>query len=102
MFMRHEAVNIAIQRDGRVLVTEDFRQCFDIHAALQRAGGKGVPQGMKPAMRNANTAEQQTETVLIRAHRLHLVLSDNKGGGGLFLLLSQKRQQLLRNRNDTA
>lgn len=100
MFMRHEAVNIAIQRDGRVLVTEDFRQRFDIHSALQRAGGKGMPQGVKPAMRNTDPTEQQTETVLIRAHRLHLVLSDNKGGGGLFLLLPQKRQQLLRNRNN--
>ena len=58
MFMRHEAVNIAVQRDGRVLVTEDFRERFDIHAALQRAGGKGVPQGMKSAMRNANPTEQ--------------------------------------------
>ena len=102
MFMRHEAVNIAIQRDGRILVTENFRQRFDIHSALQRTGGKGMTQGVKPAMRNANTAEQQTEAVLIRAHRLHLVLSDNKGGGGLFILLPQKRQQLLRNRNDTA
>ena len=92
MFMQHEAVNIAIQRDGRVLVTEDFRQRFDIHAALQRAGGKGMAQGMKPTMRNADPTEQQTETVLIRAHRLHLVLSDNKCGGGLFLLLPQKRQ----------
>lgn len=98
--MRHQAVNIAVQRDGRVLVTEDFRQRFDIYAALQRAGSKGVPQGMKSAMRNADPTKQQTETVLIRTHRLHLVLSDNKGGGGLFLLLPQKRQQLLRNRND--
>ena len=57
VFMRHEAVNIAIQRDGRVLVTEDFRQRFDIHSALQRAGGKGMPQGMKPAMRNADPME---------------------------------------------
>ena len=54
MFMRHEAVNIAIQRDGRILVTENFRQRFDIHSALQRAGGKGMPQGVKPAMWNAD------------------------------------------------
>ena len=58
MFMWHEAVNIAVQRDGRVLVTEDFRQRFDIHSALQRTGGKGVSQGMKPAMRNADPTEQ--------------------------------------------
>ena len=58
MFMQHEAVNIAIQRDGRVLVTEDFRQRFDIHSALQRAGGKGMPQGMKPEMWNADPTEQ--------------------------------------------
>ena len=90
--MRHKAVNIAIQRNRRVLVTEDFRQRFDIHTALQRAGGKGMPQGMKPAMRNADATEQQTETVLIRTHRLHLVLSDDKDGGGLFLLLPQKLQ----------
>ena len=58
VFMRHEAVNIAIQRDGRVLVTEDFRQRFDIHSALQRAGGKGMPQGMKRAMRNVKAAKE--------------------------------------------
>lgn len=58
MFMRHEAVNIAIQRDGRVLVTENFRQRFDIHTALQRTGGKGMPQGVKPAMRNPDAMEQ--------------------------------------------
>lgn len=57
MFMRHQAVNIAVQRDGRVLVTEDFRQRFDIHAALQCAGCKGMPQGMKPAMRNPDATE---------------------------------------------
>lgn len=57
MFMRHQAVNIAVQRDRRVLMTEDFRERFDIHAALQRTGGKGMPQGMKPAMRNADATE---------------------------------------------
>lgn len=58
MFMQHKAVNMAVQRDRRVLVTEDFRQRFDIHSALQCAGGKGMPQRVKTAMRNADTAEQ--------------------------------------------
>lgn len=58
MFMRHEAVNIAIQCDRRVLVTEDFRERFDIHAALQCAGCKGMPQGMKPAMLNVKAAKE--------------------------------------------
>ena len=58
MLMRHETVNIAVQCDRRVLMTEDFRERFDIHSALQRAGGKGMPQGMKPAMRNVKAAKE--------------------------------------------
>ena len=58
MFMRHETMNIAIQRDGRALVAEDLRQRFDIHSALQRTGGKGMPQGVKSAMRDPDPAEQ--------------------------------------------
>lgn len=56
--MRHETVNIAVQCDRRIFVTEDFRERFDIHSTLKCAGGKGMPQGMKTAMRNLKAAEE--------------------------------------------
>ena len=58
MFMRHEAMDIAVQSDRRVFVTEDFREGFDIHAALQRTGSKGMPQGVKSAMRNPEATKE--------------------------------------------
>lgn len=66
--MRHEAVYIAFQCDGRVLMAEDFGQRFDVHAAFERTGGKRMPQGVKSAVRNAEAAEKKAETVLIRTH----------------------------------
>ena len=102
MFMRHEAMYIAVQRDHRIFMTEDLRQRFDIHTTLQRAGGKGMPQGVKSAVRDPEPFQMQAEAVLIGSDGLHFVLSDHEGGAGLFLLLPQKRQQLSRDRDHAA
>ena len=50
--MLHKGVGIAVERNGRVLVAEDLGECFYIHAALEGAGGKRMPQGMEAFMRN--------------------------------------------------
>lgn len=48
--MFHKGVSIAVERDGRVLVTEDLGECFHVHAAFDGAGGKCMPQGMETDM----------------------------------------------------
>ena len=49
--MLHKGVGVAVERDGRILVAEDLGRRFHIHAALEGAGGKGMPQGMESLMR---------------------------------------------------
>ena len=52
LLMLHEGVGVAIQSHGRVFVAEDLGERLYIHAALEGAGGKGMPQGMKALMRD--------------------------------------------------
>ena len=108
MLMRQETVNIAIQGDGGVLVTEDIREGFDIHAALEGTGGEGMPQGVKAAMRDAETLQKERKTVLIGTHRegtfggVFLFPVYDPRCAGFFLLLTQKRQDLSGDRDDAA
>lgn len=51
VFVRHETVDVAVQRDRWVLMSQQLRQGFDIHSALQRPGCKGMPQGMEATVR---------------------------------------------------
>ena len=50
--MLHKGMGIAVERDGRVLVTEDLGERFYVHTAFEGAGGKRMPQGMEAFMRN--------------------------------------------------
>ena len=50
--MLHEGMGVAVEGDGRVFVTEDLGEGFHVHAALEGARRKGMPQGMKSLMRN--------------------------------------------------
>ena len=34
LLMLHKRMNISVKRDGRVLMTENFGECFHIHSAL--------------------------------------------------------------------
>ena len=60
-----KGVGIAVERDGRVFVTEYLGKCFYIHAALEGAGGERVPQGMKAFMRNIQSFQEQFKTSLV-------------------------------------
>ena len=51
-FMLHKRMSIAVERNGRILMTENFRERFHIHTAFESAGGKRMPQRMKTLMRN--------------------------------------------------
>ena len=48
----HERMNIPVESDGRVLVSEDFGQRLDIHPAFNRPGRKRMSDGMKATVRN--------------------------------------------------
>ena len=50
--MLQKGVGIAVEGDGGVAVAEDLGEGADIHAAFERAGGEGVAQGVKAAVRD--------------------------------------------------
>lgn len=61
-------MRIAVERDGRVLVSEQFGESPDVHAAFQRARGEGMTEGVESLVRYAQPRKQQRETPLIGAH----------------------------------
>ena len=64
-FMLHKGVSITVERDGRVLVAENFGKRFDVHAAFEGAGGKSMPQGMESLVRNFQLFQKQFKTPLV-------------------------------------
>lgn len=67
-FILHQGVGIAIERDGRVLVTEDLGERLYVHAAFKGTGGERVPQGMKPFVRYFQPFQEQFKTSLVGAN----------------------------------
>ena len=53
--MLHEGVGVAIQSHGRVFVAEDLGERLHVHAALEGARRKRMPQGMKALMRDTQS-----------------------------------------------
>ena len=54
-FMFHKGMGVAVERDGRVFMPQNFGQGLYVHSAFQRARGKGVPQGMEALMQDIQT-----------------------------------------------
>ena len=52
VLMIHEAMNITIERDGWIFMTENLRQRFHVHTAFEGAGGERMPQRMKAPVRD--------------------------------------------------
>ena len=100
VFVRHEAVDVTVQRDRWVLVSQQLRQGFDIHSALQRTGGKGMPQGMEATVRQVLLFQQERKARLIGAHGNYLLSADHVSGRIFLFHLAQNRHQLLRERDD--
>ena len=48
----HEGMNIPVESDGRILVSENFGQRLDIHPAFNRPGRKRMSDRMKATVRN--------------------------------------------------
>ena len=102
-FMLHKGVGIAVERDGRIFVTEDLGERFYVHAAFECASGKCVTQGMKALVQNIQFFQEQFKTSLVGAdgHRLS-VCRHHEGRIALFLYAFEDRQQLLRQRYHAA
>lgn len=67
LLMLHERVNVAVEGYGRVLVTEYFGECFNIHSAFQGASCKGVPERMKALVRYFKLLLQRSKGALVRS-----------------------------------
>ena len=96
-FMFHKGVGIAVERNGRVLMTENFGERLYVHATFEGAGGKGMPQGMKALVRNIQSFQEQFKTSLVGADGYRLsVCGYHEGRRALSLYTFQDRQQLFR------
>ena len=62
-------MRVAFQRDRRIFVSENLGERSDVHAALDRAGGKRVSERVKPSVRDIQFFKQQFETPLVTSHR---------------------------------
>ena len=51
-FVLHHTMRVAVKCDIRVFMPEYIREGFDVHSALEGAGGKGVSQRVKASMLN--------------------------------------------------
>ena len=101
--MLHERVHIAVERNHRILVPEDFAEGFDIHPTFDRPRGECVTEGMKAAARDAEILLQQLEASLIGSHGQHAALAaDNIRRIALLFHLAQDRKQLFGEWNHAA
>ena len=62
-------MNIPLECDCGILVSEDFRQRFHIHTALNRSCCKGMSECMKAVMGNLLFVKEQFKAALIGANR---------------------------------
>ena len=52
LLMLHEGMGVTVEGDGRVFMAEELGECLDVHAAFEGARRKGMPQRMKPLVRD--------------------------------------------------
>ena len=65
----HKGMNIPLECDSGVFVSEDFGQRFHVHAALNRASSKSMSECMKSVMGNLLFLKEQFKAALIGANR---------------------------------
>ena len=51
-FVLYKGMSVAVERNGRIFVTEDLGERLYVHSAFKGAGGKRMPQGMESLVRN--------------------------------------------------
>ena len=63
-FVFVQAVDVGVHCECYRVVTENGRQCFVIHAALQRTGGEGVAQGVEGKVSDVGILQQAVIVIL--------------------------------------
>ena len=62
----HEGVNVAVKRYRRVLVSEYFGKCFNIHSAFQGACCEGMAERVKALVGDVELSLQGSKGALVR------------------------------------
>ena len=70
--MRHKGVNVPFQRYRWVFVTEDFREGFYVHSALDGTRCKGVTESMETVVGHLLFFKEQFKATLIGTNRDNL------------------------------
>ena len=86
-FVFVHTVDIGVHCEGYRVVTEDGRQCFVVHAALQRTSGKGMPQGVEGKVPDVGIF-QQAVIVILESFLLKVVsklVGDNEAIVGVLI-----------------
>ena len=73
-FALHVGVDIPFQGHIRVSVAQNFAQSFDVAAALQAGGCKGMPQGVRVHPAHPGPAQIASDALVVAA-RFHRPLS---------------------------
>ena len=58
------AMDIGVHCERHRVVTEDGRQCFVVHAALQRTSGKGMSQDVEGKVSDVGILQQAVVVIL--------------------------------------
>ena len=66
-FELHIRVDIPVQRDLDARMSEQLAERFHIDTAFDALGGKGVPQGVKVAVRHADSLQERHESQRVGA-----------------------------------
>lgn len=97
-FLLHSAgrVRVDVQREARAAVAEHRRDCFHVHAALQRGRSEAMSQVMKSNVLQANVLADLPVDLHDGIRVIHftgyaLLRSDYAGGSSLHLLLIAKK-----------
>lgn len=93
-------MSVTVECYRGIFVPQYFRQSFYVHAALEGARRKGVPQSVKTSVRYFKFFEKQFKASLVGTNR-HCapVRRYHERRTALFLYVFQHGQQLFRQRN---
>ena len=73
--MLHKRMDIAVERDHRILVTENFGEGFNIHSTFYRSCCECVTESVKAFPRYADLLQQQFKAALIGANGEEILVS---------------------------
>ena len=95
--MFHQGVNISVQCDGRIFMPEYFRKGFDIHAAFNCTGRKGMSECMEAVFGDLQLFEEKLKAALIGADEKSFAsVGYDIAGAAVFFHIPENRKDLFR------